>query len=216
MLNVIKQAIPSIFAVGIFLPSLILAGYNFATLETTMQYLSWGFLSAYLLWILVEMRVSLGEIGKGGQEDDRWSCEFYALSRGLTILLAVGTPSIFSDLNFYHIIGFLVFIIAVGFRLRAIATLGEFYSHRVRLQEEHKVISWGPYRFVRHPAYTGMLLANIGFVLFFLNIYAVLSLLFLLIPAILWRIHIEEINLYKLDGYSKYAVTRKRILPFIW
>jgi protein-S-isoprenylcysteine O-methyltransferase Ste14 len=41
-------------------------------------------------------------------------------------------------------------------------TLGEYWSARVTLKEGHQIIRTGPYRFVRHPIYTGMLLAVIG------------------------------------------------------
>lgn len=41
-------------------------------------------------------------------------------------------------------------------------TLGEYWSARVTLKEGHQIIRSGPYRFVRHPIYTGMLVASIG------------------------------------------------------
>lgn len=40
--------------------------------------------------------------------------------------------------------------------------LGEYWSARVTLKEGHQLIRSGPYRFVRHPIYTGILLACIG------------------------------------------------------
>jgi len=41
-------------------------------------------------------------------------------------------------------------------------TLGEYWSARVTLKEGHELIQSGPYRFVRHPIYTGMLMACVG------------------------------------------------------
>jgi protein-S-isoprenylcysteine O-methyltransferase Ste14 len=40
--------------------------------------------------------------------------------------------------------------------------LGEYWSARVTLKEDHKLIRTGPYAYVRHPIYTGMLLGMIG------------------------------------------------------
>jgi protein-S-isoprenylcysteine O-methyltransferase Ste14 len=40
--------------------------------------------------------------------------------------------------------------------------IGQYWSARVTLKEEHRLIRSGPYGFVRHPIYTGMLLAAMG------------------------------------------------------
>lgn len=40
--------------------------------------------------------------------------------------------------------------------------IGVYWSARVTLKEGHQLIQSGPYAFVRHPIYTGMLLAAIG------------------------------------------------------
>lgn len=40
--------------------------------------------------------------------------------------------------------------------------IGEYWSARVTLKEGHQIIRSGPYRFVRHPIYTGILLAAAG------------------------------------------------------
>jgi protein-S-isoprenylcysteine O-methyltransferase Ste14 len=52
--------------------------------------------------------------------------------------------------------------IGVAVAVWARRTLGEFWSARVTLKEEHRLIRSGPYRFVRHPIYTGMFLAAAG------------------------------------------------------
>jgi protein-S-isoprenylcysteine O-methyltransferase Ste14 len=40
--------------------------------------------------------------------------------------------------------------------------IGEYWSARITLKEDHQLIQTGPYRYVRHPIYTGLLLATIG------------------------------------------------------
>jgi protein-S-isoprenylcysteine O-methyltransferase Ste14 len=53
----------------------------------------------------------------------------------------------------------------VGLAIWARAHLGKYWSGDVTIRQEHRLIRTGPYRFVRHPIYSGMLLALIGTVL---------------------------------------------------
>ena len=84
-----------------------------------------------------------------------------------------------------------VFLAGVTLRAWAIHELGAQYSHRVVRISESGLICSGPYRVLRHPAYAGMLLANIGFVGYFAS-PASIAALALLAAAILWRIRVEE------------------------
>jgi protein-S-isoprenylcysteine O-methyltransferase Ste14 len=61
-----------------------------------------------------------------------------------------------------------------------------------------------------------MILANTGIVLFFVNTATILIFLLVLIPAIIARILIEEKTLFKIEGYSDFAKSRKRLIPAIW
>jgi protein-S-isoprenylcysteine O-methyltransferase Ste14 len=112
--------------------------------------------------------------------------------------------------------GLAVFVVAVALRLLAIRELGRFYSHRVRVEGDHRVVDAGPYRFLRHPAYTGMLLAHAGFVLVFFHPVAAAALLLVFVPAVVARIRVEEAALANLDGWTAYSRTRARLLPGVW
>ena len=57
--------------------------------------------------------------------------------------------------------------------------LGEYWSARVTLKEGHQLIRTGPYAWVRHPIYTGMLVATIGTALVVGEWRAVLAILLL-------------------------------------
>ena len=56
--------------------------------------------------------------------------------------------------------------LGVAFAIWARRHLGEFWSARVTLKEDHHLIQSGPYARVRHPIYSGLLLAMIGTALF--------------------------------------------------
>src|SRR5436305_19438 len=55
-------------------------------------------------------------------------------------------------------------LVAVGISLRAwsISTLGRFFQYRIEVQPDHHVVTGGPYRYVRHPSYTGVALVVLG------------------------------------------------------
>jgi protein-S-isoprenylcysteine O-methyltransferase len=55
-------------------------------------------------------------------------------------------------------------VIAAGivFRWYAIWVLGRFFTRDVAIREGHRIVRAGPYRLLRHPSYTGYLLAMVG------------------------------------------------------
>src|ERR1041385_7191828 len=50
----------------------------------------------------------------------------------------------------------------IALRLWSILTLGKFFRVTLTVQESHHVVTDGPYKYLRHPSYTGLLLALIG------------------------------------------------------
>jgi protein-S-isoprenylcysteine O-methyltransferase Ste14 len=50
----------------------------------------------------------------------------------------------------------------IAFAIWARVHIGQYWSARITLKEDHKLISTGPYAFVRHPIYTGLLTATVG------------------------------------------------------
>lgn len=170
----------------------------------------------YLVWMISEAKVSITESGKGATQKDKGTCELYVAGRFLTVFSAIIAGTEWQSFNGWMLLGLLLFAGGVAFRLVAIDTLGQFYSHRVRLVEDHSVIDTGPYRWVRHPAYTGMLVAHLGFTLVFFNLFALIALTLVLLPAIVQRIRVEEGALFELPGYDLYAECHKRLMPGIW
>jgi protein-S-isoprenylcysteine O-methyltransferase Ste14 len=175
------------------------------------------FIGLYVLWILAEIPIARRDASTEGKTTlDFATCQIYALGQSLIIFSALGFPSVWRVPNAAHFIGIGLLLSGACYRLWAIRTLGVFYSHKVRKLTRHKIVDSGPYRFTRHPAYTGMIVANTGVVIFFFNPMTMCIFLFAFVPAIILRIFIEEKMLFSIEGYSDYASKRKRLFPGIW
>ncbi|RKH56765.1 methyltransferase family protein [Corallococcus llansteffanensis] len=173
-------------------------------------------LGAYLAWMLLESRVTLRETRKPTAERDSATLELYAIGRLATLLLAVAFPTLEQG-PVPRAVGLLCFIGGVSLRLTAIRTLGRAYSHRVRLPDASLLVTGGVYRGLRHPAYTGMLLAHVGYLLVFPAVAGIAVFALLFVPAVLLRIrHEERLLLSSFPGYAEYAASRKRLVPWLW
>jgi protein-S-isoprenylcysteine O-methyltransferase Ste14 len=94
-----------------------------------------------------------------------------------------------------------------------------FFSGMVRIQQErhHRVVSSGPYGWVRHPGYAGALLTYVATPLFLDALWASVPVALLAIALVI-RTHLEDQTLQEqLAGYQDYAQqVRHRLLPGIW
>jgi protein-S-isoprenylcysteine O-methyltransferase Ste14 len=174
------------------------------------------FASVYLAWILIESKISKEELNKGKRTSDYGTCELYAIGQAAVFLSALWVTYAWHSPNLFHLLGFMLFLGGIAYRLWAIKTLGKYYSHIVREVDAHQIVDSGPYRHIRHPAYAGMILANLGIVIFFFNLITLTLFLSILIPAIILRILIEEKTLFRIGGYGKFAQNRQRLIPGIW
>ena len=103
-------------------------------------------------------------------------------------------------------------------RVWAVRHLGRFFTVAVALAADHRVVDDGPYRRVRHPSYTGLLLefAGLGVVLgSWLGLAVILIPVFL---ALAWRMQVEETALRgKLgEAYVAYARRTRRLVPGVY
>lgn len=174
------------------------------------------FVLVYLVWIIIESKASKAEVSNGNKTADYGTCEIYAIGQAAVILSALWLTSVDDSPSIFQVMGFIIFLAGIAFRLWAVKTLGKIYSHMVRKVDEHEIIDSGPYRYIRHPAYAGMILANLGIVIFFFNEVTLLVFLLVLLPAIIFRILIEEKTLFKIKTYVSYAQDRSRLIPGIW
>jgi protein-S-isoprenylcysteine O-methyltransferase Ste14 len=104
------------------------------------------------------------------------------------------------------------------FRLWAVVTLGQFFTLDVRISSDQKVVTAGPYRWVRHPSYTGLLLSLLGIGLCLGNWVSVLAIVVLPLIGLVRRIFVEEgVLLANLgEPYRAFAAGRKRLVPGVW
>ena len=202
-------------AVGVA-AGLVLGYYRVVQSPEELRLAITGVLALYLLWILSELGITAGEAGRD-TVDDRGTCEAYALARLCTVLTALLVDSVWTSVGWWLPAGLALFIAGVVLRAWAIRVLGRSYSHRVRAPAAGDIIADGPYRFLRHPAYSGMLLAHVGVTLLFFSWPLVVVFTLLFIPVLVRRILVEERYLYQiLPGYGVFASVRARLVPGIW
>ncbi|MCX6714735.1 MAG: isoprenylcysteine carboxylmethyltransferase family protein [Candidatus Uhrbacteria bacterium] len=116
------------------------------------------------------------------------------------------------------IIGVLLSISAVAFAIWARLTLGKNWSGAViTLKEDHKLITSGPYQFVRHPIYTGYFLATLGTALTIGTMSSYLATLMIFIGFLI-RMQKEESLMTRQfpSEYAAYKKNSKKLIPFIW
>ncbi len=113
-----------------------------------------------------------------------------------------------------------VFLFVAGLLLRwwAIITLGRFFTVDVTIEKDHELVERGPFRLVRHPSYTGVLLAFVGFALSLRNWAALLIILLPIFAAFIRRMNVEEDALSRALGsrYADYMRRTKRLVPFVY
>ena len=113
-----------------------------------------------------------------------------------------------------------VTLLAAGFGLRlwAVRTLGRFFKYRVVVQEGHEVIRSGPYRRIRHPAYTGMVMCSAGLGLTLDNWLSLLVATLPTLTAFTLQLLREERTLATELGppYREYMGRTWRLVPGIW
>jgi protein-S-isoprenylcysteine O-methyltransferase Ste14 len=107
-----------------------------------------------------------------------------------------------------------------GYVLASYALIeNRFFSGMVRIQAErgHRVVSGGPYRWMRHPGYAGALMAYLATPTFLDSWWAFLPAAFITLVLVI-RTALEDSALQaELDGYQEYARrVRYRLLPGVW
>jgi len=121
-------------------------------------------------------------------------------------------------LEFLYPLGLALFVAGVLLRWWAIVRLGRFFTVDVAIADDHRVVDTGPYRFVRHPSYTGVIIAFLGYGVCLGNKVALLALTVPIVLAFLQRIKVEEAALQAAlgDAYRSYARRTRALVPFVY
>ena len=173
------------------------------------------------LWVLSELRIRIrSHSNRAGTRIDRGSIlvviatVFAGVAGAITV--ARGDHGTIAGARWAVFVAGLVLMVAgIALRQWAVASLGRFFTLDVRVQPGQTVVEQGPYRWVRHPSYTGMIVTFVGLGLA-LGSWASLALLAVLPTAgLVYRIHFEERALLDSLGeaYRRFAAGRPRLFP---
>ena len=118
----------------------------------------------------------------------------------------------------FEVAGVLLFAAGLIFRWWAIVTLGRFFTVDVTIEKDHELVERGPFRWVRHPSYTGVLLAFLGWALTLRNWAAIAVVLVPIFVAFVRRMNVEEEALRGALGqhYVDYMKRTQRLVPGVY
>jgi protein-S-isoprenylcysteine O-methyltransferase Ste14 len=182
------------------------------------------FQTVLTLWLLSEIvgTVIIPRIRRGKyviKRTDRFSGLYILLTIFLAIIISFyfAGASIAMLPGWFFSIGIVLIIIGIIIRQWSMIILGKYFSAAIGTQEGQNVIEKGPYKYIRHPSYTGALIIFIGLGLALQSWAAVLTLILLFILAYGYRIHVEEKTLIRELGepYIEYKKRTKRLIPYI-
>jgi len=137
----------------------------------------------------------------------------------VVVLLEAGSFWQFSSYRFSYgvqALGAVLCATGIAFAIWARRHLGRNWSGTPSMKVGHELITSGPYRFVRHPIYTGMLTALLGSALAGGIVW--LAILVVFFANFLYRLPVEERYMMQLfpDEYPEYRKRTKKLIPFVW
>jgi protein-S-isoprenylcysteine O-methyltransferase Ste14 len=157
-----------------------------------------------------------------GQVDVRAEVAFRAMFFGGVLLLPLGRAVVpgaaISGDWWSFVLGCVLGWFGLLLRWSSFVSLGKYFTVVLKTSEDQTVVKRGPYRFLRHPSYTGLLLAFAGVGLMLGNWISAVGAVGLMLIAIVYRIRVEERALVATlgDRYREFAASRARLVPYVW
>ncbi len=182
-------------------------------------------------WLVLEVSLTVRDRarGKGSTSEDRGT---RALNFGL-FMAAIAVADVLAAVTGKHsplriagagsgggliVAGLVIIYLGLVVRVWAIVTLGRSFRTTVEVDAGQAVVSRGPYRWVRHPSYSGLLLVVTGFGLAAGTWLGLAVCVVVPAVAMLRRIQVEEAELTRVlgDPYRAYQNRTKRLIPGMW
>ncbi len=144
----------------------------------------------------------------------------------LTMIVILSFPNLPLPFLYWHFMpgseaaffaGLAITVAGLSFAVWARVHLGRNWSQAVMIKQDHELITTGPYRFVRHPIYTGILTGFLGVAVATTQVRGLLALA--LISAALWtKLRLEEKWMESHFGatYAAYAQRVPALVPRPW
>jgi protein-S-isoprenylcysteine O-methyltransferase Ste14 len=186
------------------------------------------FLVTCLIWLapeIVGMRRQMGKFSrKAERNQDRSSLAILLgmqwIGLALNFLLAwlVPAAAISWQRTGLFFLGLSVILLGVALRWYAIGALGGYFTRDVVVSADQPVVQNGPYRLIRHPAYSGTFLTMLGVGLAVTNWVSLAVLLLCVFLGHIYRVGVEEKALVRMIGepYSEYMRRTKRFIPWVY
>jgi protein-S-isoprenylcysteine O-methyltransferase Ste14 len=169
-------------------------------------------------WVTIEASLLLRDVIRGNGSKAR--------DKGTRSTLIIGWSAAFIGATWiappspgWHLTtGLLVMWAGLAIRIWSVLVLGASFRTTVEVDADQPLVDTGPYRFVRHPSYTGILLLALGYGLVLDDWLAFAILLAVPLATTLRRITVEEATMAEIlgDPYETYRQRTKRLLPGLW
>jgi protein-S-isoprenylcysteine O-methyltransferase Ste14 len=186
------------------------------------------FLAACAIWVAPEMAAMRRQMARAARSaaavEDRHSLGvllgLQMVGLALNFLLGWLFPAaaIAWQRTALFVAGVLCIPLGVALRWYAIRTLGRFFTRDVAVSASQPVVQYGPYRAIRHPAYTGTFLTMLGVGLAMTNWASLGALLLCVFLGHLYRVKVEEQALIRTLGqpYIAYMRRTRRFIPWLF
>ena len=115
-------------------------------------------------------------------------------------------------------LGIALIPLGVGLRWYSIRVLGRYFTRDVAVSADQRVVERGPYRYLRHPSYTGTFVTMLGVGLATGNWASLICLLACVFAGHYYRVRVEESALVHMLGqpYLEYMHRTKRFVPLVF